>query len=637
MNTISENPAFPTELRSRRQWICFDVWAESGKSKMSKLPRNPETGGMASSSDPSTWTTYETALTAVKGGRHTALGFVLTEDTGLAILDLENCVDGGEIAEWAAREVQTLDSFTEVSVSGTGLHVLAWGSIPSNLNRQSVQAELWDRDKMFALTGLTVPGQDVVEHRSRELLDVHRRIEGGEFGPDHVLKPILLDQHSQKFRETAADNWAGHYDSRSAAVQGVLCSLAQTYGGDPEVIRAEFEKLPLCDAWVDASGRSKWERLADKEIRKAVSFIISEQAKERAAQRATTMDASPPSDKVTFTRPAVQGRMQDYVLKASPELGEFSGWLPRGSISMIGGSSGAGKTTLIVDVLDRQTRRETVFGHEGAGLPYLIIFADRGGFQNAETFKRMRLDGDRVPHTHLRPVFGVEAAVRICHAIEAQPVVPGVVFVEGADTLVEDPNRPAMVTAFMSALQKIAEHYHVALVLSVGAPKTKPNEQYALKRDRVYGSQLWPRMSATIIILSQIPESGIREVHVEHRNADAETFELEFQNGRLVQRQARAEGVDPLRAWIEGLRDGEEWFTRTQAVAAMVAAGADMGRSSVYDRVKAWLHEGKLEKRWDATRKVEQLRVLRSDAERKARLEPAADVGFAGIVGTEVM
>jgi hypothetical protein len=55
---------------------------------------------------------------------------------------------------------------------------------------------------------------------------------------------------------------------------------------------------------------------------------------------------------------------------------------------------------------------------------------------------------------------------------------------------VEDPNKAPLVAGFMAkGLQKIAEHYHVAIVLSVGAPKVNKQNAPAARRDMVFGSQ----------------------------------------------------------------------------------------------------------------------------------------------------
>jgi hypothetical protein len=203
----------------------------------------------------------------------------------------------------------------------------------------------------------------------------------------------------------------------------------------------------------------------------------------------------------------------------------------------MGGSSGAGKTTLVTGLLEAQSRGEPFLGHDGAELPYLILFADRGELSNRETLERMGFADRGIPIAHLPVCWGDVAVQRILAAIEARDPLPAAAFVEGADTLIEDPSKPAHVAPFLSHLQHIAAHYHVALILSVGSPKQKPQEQYRLRRDRIFGSQLWARMAETVALLSAVGDDTTekRQLDVLHRNAKAESFALEFLNGRLVE------------------------------------------------------------------------------------------------------
>lgn len=103
--------------------------------------------------------------------------------------------------------------------------------------------------------------------------------------------------------------------------------------------------------------------------------------------------------------------------------------------------------------------------------------------------------------------------------------------------LVSDPNSLDIVMPFMHEIQQIASHFHVAIVGSCGAPKTKPKEGYAAKRDTIFGSAVWSRMSETIVTI-QYPAGDDtvdkREISILPRNAKAEQFTTEFQDGRLV-------------------------------------------------------------------------------------------------------
>jgi len=111
---------------------------------------------------------------------------------------------------------------------------------------------------------------------------------------------------------------------------------------------------------------------------------------------AAAPSAEPVDESLKFSKPVVPRKQLDFIL--APTDGErFNGWFARGRVHGIGASSGQGKTTLIVDMLDKQRRSETVFGHRGLGLPYLCIWADRGVLANEETLMRLGLDKAGIP------------------------------------------------------------------------------------------------------------------------------------------------------------------------------------------------------------------------------------------------
>jgi hypothetical protein len=238
-----------------------------------------------------------------------------------------------------------------------------------------------------------------------------------------------------------------------------------------------------------------------------------------------------------FARPAVVERTNACILGAKPAH-PYTGWFMRGGVHLVAGSSGAGKTTLMLDALQRQAHGEVVLGHVGGRYDFLVVFADRGKVSNDETLARMRIAPGSLPMAHVPPVpCAKQAVAAVVAAIEAQDPLPAVVFIEGADLLVEDACKTQIVAPFMAALRAVAEHYHLAVVLSVGAPKVKPQEQYALKRDQVFGSQAWSRLANDVLVLSITGDGSVptRDLVVLHRNAGAETFHLAFEDGRLVE------------------------------------------------------------------------------------------------------
>src|SRR5918995_3773361 len=118
----------PEELRVRPQWV---VWKAVGD-KPNKVPYSARSGRRASSTDLMTWSTFEVALDAYENGEYAGLGFVFSSGDPYTGIDLDGCVDeDGQIASWALEIAGYLDSYTELSATGTGLHIIVRGDVPN--------------------------------------------------------------------------------------------------------------------------------------------------------------------------------------------------------------------------------------------------------------------------------------------------------------------------------------------------------------------------------------------------------------------------------------------------------------------------------------------------------------------------
>jgi putative DNA primase/helicase len=137
----------PEELKVRPQWL---VWHAEGE-KPDKVPYSAKTGYKASSTDLLTWSTFEEALEAYENGRYAGLGFVFCSGDPYTGIDLDGRVDeDGEIAPWALEIVRPFDSYTELSATGTGLHIIVHGDVP---NRRKVNSEVCSSKPFFTITG----------------------------------------------------------------------------------------------------------------------------------------------------------------------------------------------------------------------------------------------------------------------------------------------------------------------------------------------------------------------------------------------------------------------------------------------------------------------------------------------------
>jgi primase-polymerase (primpol)-like protein len=68
-------------------------------------------------------------------------------------VDLDGCRDPEteEIEHWGAKIIEALDSYTEVSPSGEGIHVIVKGKVPASIKRGRI--EMYSIERYFTITG----------------------------------------------------------------------------------------------------------------------------------------------------------------------------------------------------------------------------------------------------------------------------------------------------------------------------------------------------------------------------------------------------------------------------------------------------------------------------------------------------
>ena len=140
----------PEELRRRPQWLVWKL--EERDSKPTKIPYIAGGVGKASSTDSETWRSFDEAVVALKTGRYGGIGFVFSTGDPYAGIDLDDCrnPETGELEEWAAKTVQDLDGYAEVSPSGTGVHIIVRGKAP---NKKRGKVEAYSSERYFTITG----------------------------------------------------------------------------------------------------------------------------------------------------------------------------------------------------------------------------------------------------------------------------------------------------------------------------------------------------------------------------------------------------------------------------------------------------------------------------------------------------
>ncbi len=166
-------PARPSELK---QWV-----AHVKKKPYSPRRKRPSWG--ASVTDPRTWGWHDQAEAAAAAWAD-GIGFVLTAEDDFAGIDLDHCRDPetGVVEPWARELVEEFDSYTEISQSGTGLHILARGEWPGPGFKRDLSAdglgkiEVYDRARYLVMTGDVFEQRRPIAERQERLDRLHERV-----------------------------------------------------------------------------------------------------------------------------------------------------------------------------------------------------------------------------------------------------------------------------------------------------------------------------------------------------------------------------------------------------------------------------------------------------------------------------
>ena len=194
---------------------------------------------------------------ATSSGGWDGLGFVFTAVDPYAGIDLDDCRDPetGEIAYWAQQIVGALESYTEVSPSGRGLHILVKAALPDHVGRKQGAVEVYDALRYFAVTGERLAGTPAsLEERQAETLALYATLapeEADELPTADLSRPRPTLAHSDAevvAKALAATNGA----TFQALWSGDLRAYTDPRTGQVDQSRADFALCLLLAYWCNS-------------------------------------------------------------------------------------------------------------------------------------------------------------------------------------------------------------------------------------------------------------------------------------------------------------------------------------------------------------------------------------------------
>jgi primase-polymerase (primpol)-like protein len=195
--------------------------------------------------------------------------------------DLDGCRDPetGRIAEWAQVIVDSVNSYTEVSPSETGVKIFARGKLPAEGHKKTLPdverivekqpaVEMYDSGRYFTVTGQHLAGTPTtIEDRSAELKALHARLFGHtnnttpqlprpapsiDIDDEGLLQKAFNAKNGMQIRALWDGNTSAYGDDDSAADCALIAYLAFYTGDDRQRLDRLFRQSGLC--------REKWER-----------------------------------------------------------------------------------------------------------------------------------------------------------------------------------------------------------------------------------------------------------------------------------------------------------------------------------------------------------------------------------------
>lgn len=215
MENITHKASVVNALETLKQHSNWVFWKEEERTegdKPTKILKNPRTGYNASSTNPKTWSDFMTAVQGNKSFSGDGLGWVFTKDAGIIGVDLDDCIgEDGQVEEWALQVVSALNSYTEVSPSGRGLHIFLHGTIEKAMGPvPDSQVEIYGWGRYFTMTGdhLSESPQTMSSTSQRQL---------------DILWKQEHDRRNKPFVDTAEENKKAYVEK---AYQDELARLA---------------------------------------------------------------------------------------------------------------------------------------------------------------------------------------------------------------------------------------------------------------------------------------------------------------------------------------------------------------------------------------------------------------------------
>jgi hypothetical protein len=369
--------SIPSELRAAKQWVLWRYDWKVGEGTWAKVPYQGN-GRHAKTNDPETWSTFDNIFLALDQQREAfdGIGFVFSNDSEFVGVDLDACVSDGQMSPFALRVCEKLETYTEISPSRTGLHLIGKAKDIQALKTKykGNDIEVYRAGRYFTVTGWTVTNPSLpVNDVHAELTEIVKACRPEEKKADQTAEPpqsspanldnetrlklALKNERTRRWFDGDVSDFGGD-DSR--ADLALVRSLAYWSDGNRDILDWMFRQSKLM--------RPKWDekRGADTYGNITMEKVLSTQ--EKYASFAQVKENAPTDYDARKSRRVTVEQIWDSVMdyrQSGDSRGVTTGWAnldefyrpAKGLFSVVTGLPGSGKSTF-VDVLCYQIAKQ---------------------------------------------------------------------------------------------------------------------------------------------------------------------------------------------------------------------------------------------------------------------------------------
>jgi hypothetical protein len=391
---LSVNDAgIPENLKALKQWCVWRYEYRDGK--YTKVPYSlaVDINGCnrrAKSNDPATWSNFEPIVSAYRAPKSLfdGIGFFLTPP--YVGIDWDKCRnEDGSIVPLA--EINSLETYAELSPSGKGVKAIAKGKIPYSFNNRTSRVEIYNKTRFFALTGrvlsqecqvITAPQERLAALWERyelpEAIEVDCDIDEAEAPPSEGDQALIAKAKAAKNGAKFEKLWEGDYSdygSHSEADLALVSILRYWTEGNTAWLDRLFRQSGLM--------RDKWERrdYRDRLVAKALATLKSQDKAEYDLPTDEEVEAAiSEDDTVEKETELMTWKQIKEAARSKQPFWVIDGLIACGEVSMPCSLPWAGKSSQLGKMVSCVALGLPWFDYATSPVPIIYINADRNSY-----------------------------------------------------------------------------------------------------------------------------------------------------------------------------------------------------------------------------------------------------------------